>query len=467
MVSETLKAGEYFLKSFKIRKLNSYEIEKDIVGLIHTWEFSESMNSAFINGSAIVYDSNDMLDDWERKPNGWLKGEEEIEIEFEDFYGDTFTAKFFLYAITDLEIPSPSNQTIFKYKLNFVSKEKFYANRQSIKRAFQNDTIKEYVQTIYDDIFEPVDSKEMYMGEEDDTTTMSLIVPNYTADETMHFFSRKAYSKKYPTQTFRFFESKDGFYFGTMSQIVDEFKFGLGPQRKRLDGNTPPIFVSPEYADQSPDGQLRLMSTIVDIRFPVYVNTIEDMNSGAYYSEVEELDFLNRKTNPSRAEPFKYLDELSNLGIYDLPARTQTISKHSRDFVDEHMSDPKTTLVIKDYNREGETDSKFLRPNTYYDMMYNDKRVHFYHHINESIEMTIYGRSKLTVGDIIELDLKEVNAVVDDRKKDEKRSGFYIIESMSNVFYEDQYTQKLIISRSGYEGRENAVASTISEGNET
>ena len=67
---------------------------------------------------------------------------------------------------------------------------------------------------VYKEIFiEPTDGNQ------------KLVVPNYTAEEAMHFFTRKAISSEYESHTYRFFESKDGFYFATLGWIVDDYEF--------------------------------------------------------------------------------------------------------------------------------------------------------------------------------------------------------------------------------------------------
>jgi hypothetical protein len=68
------------------------------------------------------------------------------------------------------------------------------------------------------------------------------------------------------------------------------------------------------------------------------------------------------------------------------------------------------------------------------------------------IKIAVYGRISITVGDFIDLILYEINYQTEDRKIDEKRSGRYIIESIENMFIGDQYTQVMMVSKSGFNG---------------
>jgi len=441
------KAGEYVLNSFKIYKLGETptpENSKDIWRLIHTWSFSESMSTGYIQGTAKVFDSDRVLDEFIGEKNGWLKGEEEIEIKITDFFQNSITLKFFLYAISNVKIASGNKDNVYEYDIFFVSKEKFYGDRVSIRRSFSGAPISQFANTVFNDYFES--DKEFFVQETDGD--QKLVVPNYTAEETMHFFTRKAISgnELYASQTYRFFESKDGFYFGTIGWVIDDYELFSGELDR--EGGVP-IFVRSEFADQSPDGQLRMMSTLIDIEYPNYVNTIQDMSNGAYYKLTTELDFLNR--TPLYTE-YRHLDEYQKYRYPD--GDNTTRSKHTKDFVDEHMNDPLETLVFKDYKNPEQTfsDPDYLRPDTFYPKAYNQKNVNLYHHQNEMVKVTIYGRNEITVGDLIELKLYDIN-YQEDREIDIERSGRYVIESIENIFRGDQFIQELMISRSGIYGQ--------------
>lgn len=436
------KAGEYVLNFFKIYKLDEPEDFINISALVHYFELVESMDNGYIHGHAKIYDSTGLLDEFLGEDNGWLKGEEEIEITYTDFFKEKIKQKFFVYAITDVAISKDSDETIYEYKIHFVSKNKFFGDRDEVRKSFRDGLISDYAQSIFDEYFTDSDKKEIKIEPTDGN--QNLVVPNYTPEETMHFFSRKAVSPKYSAHNFRFFESKDRYYFGTQGYIFEEKDFEI-----RSSDEDFPIFTRQNISDQSPAGQRRLMSTLISIEYPNYVNTIQDIKEGAYYSNTTELDILNRT---ELFNEYRYLDEYQN-NVYP-DGQNNVRSKHSKAFVDEHLSYPKNNLVIKDYSDVGQKgDSEYLRPHTFYPKLYNEKNVAHYHHHNEAIEIQIYGRTKMTVGDIIQLQLKEVIQTTEDRNPDNKRSGFYLVESVRSTFFEDQFIQSLTVSKSGFKGR--------------
>ena len=266
----------------------------------------------------------------------------------------------------------------------------------------------------------------------------------------MHFLSRKAYSDENNTQTFRFFENREGFYFKTHEGLVIDNQFDLDGTASGRRVSQVPTFTRQEVPDQTPDGQVRLMSTIVDISFPKYVNTIEDMNQGAYYSQTKELDFLNRTVFFTE---YRHLDEYQS---YEYPDN-ENRSKHTKEFVDTHMSDHADTLVIKDYSPDGA--APYMRRDTYYPNTYNQKNVNLYHHMNELVTLKIYGRNTINAGDIINLQLDDINYAVGERRLDRKRSGNYIVESAESVFSENNYLQILQVSKSGFQSKPESAGS--------
>ena len=77
------QAGHYALKSFSIVGAGGNKV--DIRTLIHTFNIVESMSMGSVRGSAVVYDSNDLIT---QIP---IKAEEFIEIIYEDYFGKELT----------------------------------------------------------------------------------------------------------------------------------------------------------------------------------------------------------------------------------------------------------------------------------------------------------------------------------------------------------------------------------------
>jgi hypothetical protein len=198
-----------------------------------------------------------------------------------------------------------------------------------------------------------------------------------------------------------------------------------------------PIFTRNYSPDRNANRQLASMSELLSIDFSAKVNTVEDINKGAYKKATYEIDVLNgtiTKTTYDHAQIFK--EEKQKL-------------VHESKFIDERISKEKERFIIKDYASVGATQGAEVRSEMYYTSVYNIKPTTFYHYERNKITVTIYGRNKIFAGSVIEIKLAEATSKTDSVKTDIERSGKYIVESVDNQFNENIYTQKLILSRGG------------------
>ena len=434
MSEQGKKAGHYSLDTFRIYRYNEPNQFVDLKAIIHTWEIIESMDNGHLHGSAKVYDSVGLLDNF--LGDGWLRGEEELFISYRDWYDEeTIQHNMFVYSVSDVQRINDSNESMYSYTLHFVSKDKFVTEQTKVRRGFRNQLISENVQQIYDDFY--TGNKELYI--EDTSGEQTLIVPNYSPEQAMYFFARRAHSANNPSQTFRFFENRDRYVFATHEDLIfDAQGEEIQIYRRTYSGN-----------DDTPEAQRLKMLSIIEIEYPLHINTMRDMSDGAYYRNLTELDILNRTV---LFNEYRYLDEYDQHLLPDGQGRVR--SKHSKEFVDQYMSYPNDSLVIKDYATPDQNGTAYgLRPNTFYPEVYNDKRVAHYHHQNELITIKTYGNNTVFAGSLIQLDLNTVNNVDGEKGKDELRSGIYMVESVRNVFYEENYYQIMSISKSGFKGR--------------
>lgn len=446
-MNEFKEAGRFELISFKIA---SYDLSKtfELKGIIQSFEIHESMKKGSIRGFAKMFDSVGLLHDFP------LRGEELIEIYYKDFYGIEHVDRMFLYSISDVRQPVANNPSRWEYTIHFVSRPKVFSGNVRIRRAFagppenrqQGDKISEFVKTVYDQYYgdlitpaifkngteypspgirlAPSDAKKLMLQETDGKHR--LVVPNYTPEQTMHFFTRRAYSAESFSQTFRFFENRKNYVFATTEYLQKEIYPGSF------------VFNQNFRTDQTPEGQLELQSSIISVDYGEVVNTINDINSGAYERAVYEIDVMNNIVEPkfySYADNFKTNNPDQKL-------------YHTDRFIRERIEKVSERWVIKDYSSEGMPVGPGVRYNTYYPEIYNKKGAHLYHNDKNRTVVTIYGNNQIFAGCSVYINLLKHQSN-DGSQPDTERSGLYIVESIENVFYENTYTQKLTITRNG------------------
>jgi len=450
------KAGYYSLELARLYKLDTPQYV-DIKHLIYSWTITESMDMGYMAGSANIVDGTGLIYNFLKVG---LRGEEEFEVSYYDYFEKRRTNRFVVYAITGVKPIQSNNETALEYTIHYVSKEKFYTDRFDIQRSYRGGVISDYVSRMW---------KQYWVGAEpgalstynrplteDDLTVyptagkQDIIIPKYKPEQAMHLMSRKA-ADVTPSkmQVIRFYQNRDQFRFGSHDLLIDA---GIDNPLKHK-------FIVVNLPDYTPSGQDYIMQNIISIEFPDHVNTMKDMNDGAYYRRTTELDFMNRAIG---VVPFKYLDKYVSYNLPDAtvsPRGGEVIagnrSKHTKAFVDKHLSDYKDTLVIRDYAYSDYGFDPYLTQDRHYNRIYNDKVANLYHHENEMTDMTVYGRNDLLAGDIVEI---EVLRAIGDREEtgpvvDEERSGFYLIEKVDNIFKEDTYTQNIMMSKSSFRGK--------------
>lgn len=452
---EIRKAGYYKLEEFAVY---SYDLSMylNLSHIIHTFAINESMNNGSVRGYAVVYDAGDALGSVP------LKGEEFVKIVYKDYYDRERTEYGFVYSVSELEYSNDDagGQAIMKYRINFVSIQKFYSDMYGISRAFRDDQISNYVKTIFDEFYivpyRPGSSSfrnygrggqwsgaEKMIEVQPTDGVATYIVPDYSPEEALHFFARKAYTTDDQYTSFRFFENREKYYFATNEQM---FKWSLVKfDQKRL-SNQPFLYTRSSMTDITPERQITLQNELISIDLGDWVNSARDLNNGAYYRNTRELDLIHATVADN---PYEFHSEFGQ-NVESIATYLRT--KHSSRFIRDRLQNEQTRIVVKDYASAGMPAGTIgLRADTRYPEIYNQKGAYFYHYMENMIGVSIYGRNDLFAGDVIELDLLVQQSQADgsNPRKDAERSGKYLVEQVNSIFYEDSFIQKLKLSRVG------------------
>lgn len=438
------QAGHFELLSFKV---TNFERTKtiDINRLIHTFNIDESMSTGSVRGSAMVYDALNILSEFP------LLGEETIEIAYIDFYDNKRIETYFLYAITDVSNGDENSGNVQRYKINFVSPAKFYSEDNELKKTYKpnsvSSTISDYVKEVYEEYYERLMTESQLKPKElvveETQGPQSYVIPNYTPEQTMHFFSRRAMSSNSNTQLFRFFENREKYYFATneyMNKIAKNFvgdglvdpKLARAVDRK---AGIIPIFRLNYMPNVSADKQIIAMSEIISIDYGERVNTIDDISNGGYKRRTYEIDVINGSVIQY---PYDHLVEFKE-------DKQKLI--HTSNFVNKYMTKEGERFVVKDYSSTGATQGDMMRSDQQYPKLHNYKRSNLYHYRKNQIGLTIYGRNNIFAGSVIDIEINVAKTGV--IGLDKEKSGRYIVEAVSNVFFENTYRQKLTLSRGG------------------
>lgn len=436
------QAGQYELVSVY---LTNYKRDSgvEVSALMSGFTINESMSAPFLSGKTTIFDSDNILS---RLP---VIGEEFIEFTYIDFFGKTRTDTFMVFSVSDIKYSDPIDQSIIQYTLNFVSPPRVLTDSFRVMKAFRNQKISDYAKQHFDETFKIAMDRQRLKSKEIDIeptdNIQNFVIPNLTPTETFLFFARYAYKSDSNTLSYRFFENRDSYFFGTNEYINKRYDTKVSETEMRPPSPLQDGKVKNFYYNYLPNmdapSQYTLMYNIRDINFGEKVNTLDDINKGAYKRNVVAIDVLNG-TQLIPDTPYSILDDFSTDKV-KLP--------HSKQFIDEVISDRYTRFVLKDYTAPADVSGPAVRPDANYSDIYNKKGSYFYQYQQNSIEVEIHGHNDIVAGSIINLQLPLRTKANSNATQliDVERSGYYQVDAIKNEFLNKEYKQKLTLSRYG------------------
>ena len=443
MTNKASQAGFYILRSLRIRPLintrPANELDYvDVAKTIVNWNISESINSPFISGSVTILESDNILEDLP------ILGEEEIEITYTDYYDETITQKFFIYAVEDIKPGNSINDRMVMYTIKFCTQQKLNSDTKEIRKSFGNTKISDMVKSIYEEHFitgnKSVD-KEIEVEETDGEQT--VVIPNLRPDAAIQFLSRRAYSATNKSSLYRFFETREKYYFCTHEYLISKYADFEGISddlRNRL------FFIYNTVDDNTGPGQLIAQQSINNVNYGAKADAFVDMKEGTYRRNITELD-INYRTRTTRL--YDYVEE-----SVDMKAPEKLKLTRSKEFVNQYMSASVApeTVLISDFPQVGQNEGEghMLKPYQHFYENYSVKPITNYHFAKNAFQIEINGRIELYPGMIINLDLyKFSTSVAGTRENDTERSGKFIVTDVVNSFSGASYKQQVMITKGG------------------
>jgi hypothetical protein len=442
-------AGFYALKSFKIKPLLEENLNNDasnsslpeyieLAKTIVNWGITESMNSPYLSGYAVVHESDNVL---EGVP---LIGEEEITVTYEDFYGESATHTLFLYAIEDIKPAASTNDRMMKYTIRFTSIQKLQGDQRKIRKSYSSQKISDIVEDIYDTFMltdNPKYDKPIEIEETDGE--QSLVIPDMRADAAMQFLSRRAYSERNKTALYRFFETREKYYFCTPEYLVE--KYGEKLSKSGADKN-PLYFIYNTVEDNTGPGQRIAQQSVNDFSLGTKVDTFQDMKVGTYRRTVTELD----PTTRTRIE--RQYDYSTEADDKEFPSKVKLT--HSQTFLDKYMAmhTAPEEYLLTDFPQIGQSvgQDNMKKPYQHFYENYTAKPIVNYHFGINSLTMDIHGRIDMYPGQLIHLEMiKFSHTESGSREIDKERSGQYIVTGVISTFSGDAFQQTIQITKGG------------------
>lgn len=436
---------------------------------ISSFQLNQSMGSVAYTGSATVLDTRGVL---EKFP---LRGEEILDLWIRCYDLDTLVKlNVRVYKISNVQ-PSLNSNSV-TYTIHFVSSATFDASIKSIIAPFQS-SISSAVYQVFRNNFRNLPPKtEAEFTDKDDpnkvlnfatarfklkdepyernlyiTSTSGMakfIIPDMTPGEAMHFMASKSFNPSTPSQTFRFFETFNDYYF-----CPDEY-FIKNPKTVHELFYAPNVDLGPKNIE----AQFKRVEKISVISKGI--DSAMDVASGSYRNEVVEVDLVRRNFSISK---FNF----DNAEYYNMSGnkRKATSNPHSEAFRRDVFTDEnaKRFMVYRNYSKPGDMQSNLHQDKYYSDITQN--RISYFHHLNNtSLAVDLKGRLDITPGEMVNLDIKALNSD-GDVLENNSLAGKYLVQAASyNVDEASTLVTTLKLAKFDWDlGDDNTESSDIAD----
>lgn len=415
------------------------EIDYDISLMIGNFRMNQSIHTTSLSGSLDVLDNIGLLQ------NSPLRGEETLVLTLYCYDLQTqidLTCQ--VYKIDGLE-PTPDTKGV-SYTLHWISKASFEASKRSITKSYSYkkastiviDIIKKYFgedaeqnitvgatrqnevvppnTKIFDLKADP--GRKVYIEESDNN--MTLLIPDYSPQEAIGFVCKRAFgSSRSKSSLFRFFENYNGFYF-----VSDEWLYAYGR------ANEPKTLTYNPFVDLGGDKPLEQINGLTQLIYNKRVDIATELLGGAYSNTVVEVDILKRT-----AKRFDYHYKDYHKEFTDTGGKTATlgIDLHTEKFMTDTFTkeNAKQFMIIRDYSDRNVAGA--FRPETNFRDLAAKRSMFAHHSAATQVSAATAGRLDLQAGDIVKLDVKEMNAGGQQQQNKQISGRYLIISVQSNV----------------------------------
>jgi hypothetical protein len=410
-----IQPGRFLLDRLQIEDYRGNDKE-DIRNMLHIATVTESMSLGSIRGTASILDTINLLSSFP------LRGEETLTFTQRDSLDTQRTDRLSLFAVTDIEPNKTGTGNL--YKVHYTSPEKLLSETVKISKAYRG-RISDIVKAVFDEFYS--------MGEkgieiEDTEGDYTFVIPNMTPERVMHFLAQRAYSSERGSQSFRFFETRDRFYFVTDDYMIEKYS------------DNPVKFFYNSEGSFDGEGLTVMMNQTISYHEASRADSMVELATGSYKRRFLEVDILNQSI---KRNEIGYTDIKDGFPKFDRVSK----EKHSKDFVDDYLSErTEGPVIFKDYADQSTGNRFGMQTMTHYDEILPNKFMYFAHKKRSQITIKVYGRNTITAGMVVDFALPEISTLTDEKRRNPV-SGKYLIESINNNFVESEYTQEMLLSK--------------------
>ena len=381
---------------------------------------------------------------------------------------DAIFRRFAVYAIKNISFDK--NLKVRNYILQFCSEEHLIDATTLIQKSWKDVPISDMVKDVLENYLKVNDSisggkqKKIYRIQPT-KGSQQIVVPNLSPLETLNLFARRSMAEKlFISGTYLFFENKNGFNFCDIEYLIQD---GRQNRTKNVDAYT--------YYHQNPSAgeevtpsnpkPANAYKTVMDIKQKHKFDTIEKIKNGYFESEIIVFDLSDRTVDTN---VYKFLDKYKDFNALGNPnaepPANNVYPENSLDFIknvtQEPSSPPKKLFGIFNFNKDAPAPGKhtktFLIPNdntkepTYLNEIYVNRISYMTRLAQNMYTVDTYGDTAIGAGDVITLELPEVQGSTSATPNDKYLSGYFLVASIHHKFTPESYHTTFDLYKNGF-----------------
>ena len=460
------------LKTFQVVLKNvDSSVSVDITSQVIGFSIYEDIFSPTLYGDITIKDATNLLNGEPQLGNtiGFpIVGEEYIEVTYSIAEQKNIFRRFAVYAINNISFDA--NLKIRNYILKFCSEEHLIDATTLIQKSWKDVPISDMVKDVLENYLKVNDSisggkhKKIYRIQPT-KGSQQIVVPNLSPLETLNLFARRSMAEKlFISGTYLFFENKNGFNFCDIEYLIQD---GRQNRTKNVDAYT--------YYHQNPSAgeevtpsnpkPANAYKTVMDIKQKHKFDTIEKIKNGYFESEIIVFDLSDRTVDTN---VYKFLDKYKDFNALGNPnaepPANNVYPENSLDFIknvtQEPSSPPKKLFGIFNFNKDAPAPGKhtktFLIPNdntkepTYLNEIYVNRSSYMTRLAQNMYTVDTYGDTAIGAGDVITLELPEVQGSTSKPGNDKYLSGYFLVASIHHKFTPESYHTTFDLYKNGF-----------------
>lgn len=395
-----------------------------------------------------------------------IVGEEYIEFTYRTAVDEPpVFRRFAVYAIKEIKINKQLN--VRNYTIEFCSEEHLFDSTVNIQKSYQ-EQISEIVKDILITYFKvdeeiPNGKRKKAYDIQPTKGTQHLIIPNLNPLDALEFLSKRSIAEKlFKSASYLFFENKDGFNFCDIEYLIQRGKKRIKENKERYQ-----YYYQDSNIQSGPETEKKNFKTILSMNQKNKFDTIEKIKRGYFESDVIVYDFINKKI---KQNSFKFVDnykDLNTLGASQNNSVSEaSYPENSLDFMKTVTQEPKSgvakVLGIFGLNRDVSTHKhrklfyipKDLAPgfpDTFLDEIYPNRASYMTRLAQNMFTVEMYGDPNITAGDVIIIDLPEIDGTnPENRKYDRFLSGYFLVSTINHKITPDTYYATVDLFKNGF-----------------